>query len=428
MLHPIRQAAWAIGTALKSVATVNPTFMTTADKAEALKELAALEGRLAELRMRVLATAGDVAESTAAKDAGAWLAHQTRGRLEDARAELRLAQALDRRYPVLATALREGDANTAQARVIAGALDRLPGETPDEVVELAEQTLVGHAADFGPLQLSRLGARILEVVAPEVADAAEASRLAAEEQAARRKTRLHVRRVGDGTTRISALIPDAAATRLAVCLEAFTNPSRNHDSDPDDTVAARRDAGDPVARLTYPRRLGEAFVALLEALDPARLPLHAGDATTILITIGLDQLREELGTAEIIGASHVPGTHVDDTLITAAEARRLACRAMLIPAVLGTKSQILDLGRASRLYKPWQRKALLHRDRHCRAEGCTVPGLWCEAHHWNPWHQGGSTDLKDGVLLCHHHHTRAHDPAYHAERLPHGDIRYHRRR
>ena len=33
-----------------------------------------------------------------------------------------------------------------------------------------------------------------------------------------------MRRLGDGTTRISSRVPDAAATRLATYLEAFTNP------------------------------------------------------------------------------------------------------------------------------------------------------------------------------------------------------------
>ena len=113
--------------------------------------------------------------------------------------------------PVLADALRDGAANLAQAQVIVRALDGLPREVPAEVVGLAEERLVGYAAQFGPRQLARLGRRILDVVAPEIADAAEARRLAALEEAAHRKTRLSLRRVGDGTTRLTGLLPDAAA-------------------------------------------------------------------------------------------------------------------------------------------------------------------------------------------------------------------------
>ena len=69
------------------------------------------------------------------------------------------------------------------------------------------------------------------------------------------------------------------------------------------------------------------------------------------------------------------------------------------------------------------------RDRACRAEGCSIPAAWCEAHHAaDPWSSGGRTDLTDGVLLCAHHHHRAHDPTYTTTRLPNGDHRYHRRR
>ena len=108
--------------------------------------------------------------------------------------------------------------------------------------------------------------------------------------------------------------------------------------------------------------------------------------------------------------------------------RRLACAARIIPVVLGGRSEVLDLGRSRRLFSPAQRKAMAVRDRRCRAEGCTVPAAWCEAHHaTNPWARGGSSDLADGVLLCSWHHHRAHDPRYDARRLPQGDYRFHRR-
>ena len=119
-------------------------------------------------------------------------------------------------------------------------------------------------------------------------------------------------------------------------------------------------------------------------------------------------------------------TSTGDTL-TAAEARRLACTAQIIPAVLGGTSEILDLGRTRRLFSPAQRKALAIRDRGCRAEGCDIPAAWSEAHHHQPWSRGGKTDLKDGLLLCSFHHHRTHDPHWHTQRLPGGDVRYTRR-
>jgi hypothetical protein len=166
------------------------------------------------------------------------------------------------------------------------------------------------------------------------------------------------------------------------------------------------------------RRLGQAFGAFLESVDPDRMPLHGGDATTVLVTIDLETLRSRLAGVGMVG----------EEPISAGQARRLACTASIIPVVLGGASVPLDLGRAYRLFSSYQRKAMAVRDRRCRAEGCTVPAAWCEAHHaTNPWIRGGRTDLADGVLLCSWHHHRAHDPRYDARRLGDGDYRFHRR-
>ena len=423
MTHPILVATSVIDEALKTVADTNPAFMATADKASALRELVTLESRMAELRMRILADADDLAAESGARDAAGWLADSTHTRFEDARADLRLAVALDRRWQTLGAALREGRVNTAQASVIVRALDELPDEVPTAVLHRAEAVLIEHAGRFAPKQLARIGRHILTVVAPDLVDEAEGRRLAALEAEGRRRTRLTLRRMGDGTTRVSGLIPDASATRLATCLEAYANPRRDT-ADADPTI-------DPVPRLPYPRRLGEAFCQLIEALDPQRLPVHGGDATTVVVTIPFDSLVADLGTGDFVGTGNVPSDpHTDDRAgesITASQARRLACNARIIPAVLGGASEVLDLGRAQRLFTAAQRRALLIRDRTCRAEGCDIPGTWSEAHHWVAWQAGGDTDLDNGVLLCSHHHHRAHDPHYEAERMGNGDVRFNRR-
>ena len=196
-------------------------------------------------------------EQTAHRDAGSWLATTTRSHPERGRVDQRLAHALDRRYTQVADALTDGLLNVQQAEVITRALDDLPADVPDDVVELAEKALVGHGGDFNPTQLTRIGRHILDVVAPEVADEAEAKRLADLERHARAKTRFSMRRCGDGTTRFSGRLPDNAASRLATYLEAFTNPRKHADG-----VVASDSPGDPVARLAYPRKLGEAFVQL----------------------------------------------------------------------------------------------------------------------------------------------------------------------
>jgi hypothetical protein len=68
------------------------------------------------------------------------------------------------------------------------------------------------------------------------------------------------------------------------------------------------------------------------------------------------------------------------------------------------------------------------RDGQCRAEGCTIPAAWCEAHHLRPWADHGRTDLADGALLCSHHHHLAHDSHYHHTIQADGRLRFRPRR
>ncbi len=120
--------------------------------------------------------------------------------------------------------------------------------------------------------------------------------------------------------------------------------------------------------------------------------------------------------------------HLDTgAVISAAQARRLACEAGLIPVVLGGQSQVLDLGRQTRFHTKAQRIAMGLRDGGCTAQGCDWPPGLCHAHHNIAWSQGGHTTVEDGRLLCPHHHTRAHDPAYETTHLPGGKVAFTRR-
>jgi len=114
-------------------------------------------------------------------------------------------------------------------------------------------------------------------------------------------------------------------------------------------------------------------------------------------------------------------------VISSGEARRLACGAGLIPAVLGGDSRPLDLGHSRRLFSEAQRVALGVAFKTCAADGCQRPYAWCELHHRQPWAHGGRTDLADALPLCHFHHQRIHDPGYHHCTLPDGTIRFHTR-
>jgi hypothetical protein len=402
---PLLAAAHALESALDGAAGSDPCYLSVAEKTELLAALTRAASRVAGLRAEVLAVSGDVAEEWGARSAASVLVVETRTSRREAMRDERIGAALRERWTQVAEGVALGGVTWEQAEVLVHVLDELPDDLDPELRRKAEAHLLAEAGHFDPVALRRLGRHALEVIAPEVADAHAERSLLAEEQRARAVTRLSFRARPDGVTDVFARVPDHVADRLRVYLDAYTSPRR---------VALDSE----VDGLPLSRRRGEAFCALLEHIPAAGLPRHGGAATAVLVTLDLDTLRSGLGLAE---------TSTGD-LVSASEARRLACTAGIVPIVLGAKSEILDLGRTRRLFSSSQRRAMDVRDRTCRAQDCDIPAAWCEAHHAKkPWSQGGRTDLKDGLLLCPFHHHRAHDPAWRSDRMPDGRIRFNRR-
>jgi hypothetical protein len=88
---------------------------------------------------------------------------------------------------------------------------------------------------------------------------------------------------------------------------------------------------------------------------------------------------------------------------------RLACDGELNRYIFGPQSEILDVGRAERIFTRARRSAIIARDRHCRFPGCTAPPVICECHHVRHWARDhGSTSVDTGILLCFHHHNHVH--------------------
>lgn len=402
--HPLVRAVDGMAELADTARESRPTFLTTAEKERVLVATTDLIARLEALRATVLATAHDVAESHGVRAAGAWLAHETRHDPPAGRRWQRLADGLESRWPALAAAYADGSASTAQVQVIGKALDDLPADLDADLRRRAEEHLVAQAAHFAPRDLRVLGRRILDVVAPEIAEAHEARLVEREEQAAWDQASLTHRRLGNGLSRAVVTLPDSVMDRWLTQLHAFASPRR-------------QGAVPPHERVPHPTRLAHAFRSLLERIPVDWLPTHGSTNTAVVVTIDHDKLTQDLATAGL----------TTGTPITAADVRRLACGAGILPAVLDGRSLPLDLGRAKRLFTSSQRQALAVRDRHCRAEGCDVPAAWCEAHHLRAWSRGGRTDLADGLLLCSFHHHRAHDKRYDLTRLPNGDQRFHLR-
>ncbi|WP_235733329.1 HNH endonuclease signature motif containing protein [Mycolicibacterium neoaurum] len=94
--------------------------------------------------------------------------------------------------------------------------------------------------------------------------------------------------------------------------------------------------------------------------------------------------------------------------VSAATAELIACDATLTSVIVDHSGVPLDVGRTERLFTPAIRKALAVRDGGCAHPGCGRPVSWCDAHHIQPWSEGGETSLDNGVLLRRLHHSLIH--------------------
>ncbi len=407
MTHPVLTALAAMEAALDEVAQVEPVYMSVAEKQTALVRSARVRARVEALEMRVLAAADDVARRPATAPPPPGWPPTTRDSRGSVRRRQALAKALDTRWRQVGAALAAGEVNAAQARVIAEALDALPKDLDEALREKAETHLVAEAGRWGPMELARLGARVLEAVAPEQADEAEYQKLLAQERRNQAATKLSFHARGDGSTDIRTRVPDHVANRLKTVSRRLHEPSQQQ---------ARR--GRSACRC---RGAGViAFCALMENLPASGLPQQGGAATVVSVIVDWETLRRDVGDAGMATTS------TGDT-ITADEARRMACQAGIMPFVMSGRSVIHDQGRAKRLFTDALRAALNLLYPECTADGCDIPATWCEAHHKTPWSKGGRTRLVDGTLLCPFHHHRAHDPGWEAVHCANGTTTFHRR-
>ena len=82
----------------------------------------------------------------------------------------------------------------------------------------------------------------------------------------------------------------------------------------------------------------------------------------------------------------------------------------------------VEVGARTRTIPPALRRALNHRDQHCRFPGCGLP--FGEGHHVRHWAQGGPTTLSNLALLCRRHHRAVHEDGYHLDRQPDGALQF----
>ena len=366
--------------------------MTPAETEENLAALAALRSQVHELELRHLQHAErlDLGPGAGATDTASWWANATRQTKRTAKHRAELATLLDRDHAPVRDAMAAGSVSEEQATVIVRGVDALPVEHRRK----AEDHLIDVAPDHDPLALKRLADHILQVVAPDIAEQHELAALERQEALALEKCRFTISDDGHGLCHGRFTLPSHVGAILKQAVQAFHSPKHRHHSG-------------------TPSGMGHAFCEYVTRYPVNQMPQAGGvDATVVVMTMTLENL---LG-------DNTPAMLDTGERLTAAQARKLACEANLVPIVLGGKSEILDQGRARRFHTKAQRIAIAQRDKLCTADGCDWPAAMCHVHHGQPWSKGGKTTVADGRLLCPRHHTYAHSPKYQMKTIPNGRV------
>lgn len=236
-------------------------------------------------------------------------------------------------------------------------LDALPAAD----AEAAEPILVQAARELDPLAVRRLGREIIARVDQDGLEPADADVAGPVNQ-----LDLTVKR--DGRVALRGELDAEAGTLLTALISPLAKPR------PDDVRSIVERQGDALAELVH------------LAANAAVAPMEGGERPHLTVTVSLETLRAGESTS-----------------------RRMACDAQIIPMVLGSKSEPLDIGRATRTIPTAIRRALVQRDTGCAYPGCDRRAGWCDGHHVQSWVDGGPTSLDNLVLLCRSHHRLIHN-------------------
>lgn len=305
-----------------------------------------------------------------------------------AREHVRVAKAL-RRMPAVRAAFAEGRLSYSKVREVTRVVD---------VVDEAQLVELALTATASQLARTVSGFR-----------AAAGTRL---QQTTKRGLTWHTR--DDGMVEVRAVLPPEEG---AVVVAALTAAQDQFGAPPD-----APEAGQVAATPTYSH--ADALLDVARSFVQAAPEDQSGeDRRLVVVHVSADQLSGPgSGSGNVPAGTSTKARTVDPTChvegvgpIEPETARRLACDADLLGAVLDANGDVLTLGRTRRLVSRAQRRALMIRDGMCQFPGCHQT-RHLKAHHRVSWAQGGPTDLDNLVLLCQWHHTAVHEGGMSIER------------
>jgi hypothetical protein len=169
-------------------------------------------------------------------------------------------------------------------------------------------------------------------------------------------------------------LPRLAGETLLSAVDALMPPPATDDSRT--TSQRRADALEDLAR---------------SFLDGSETPLVGGERPHVNVHVDLDAIEGKPG-----------GLHEteDGVVLDADSLRQLMCDSSVSRIVFGPGSEVLDIGRKTRVIPAALRRAVIARDRHCTWPGCNRSPRWCDVHHIISWADGGETVIGNLCLLC----------------------------
>jgi hypothetical protein len=313
----------------------------------------------------------DVTITDTGRATRSWLIEEQLVNPGEASRRMRLARALVV-YPNVDAALSRGRFSREHARVIVAGL----ASVPPAFLEPVEAALIDLADRRTPKELGE------DVEALLVACGVESSSdLAAQKRLAKRG--LTIARTFNGLRSVSGLLTPEVGEALELALSQLSQPAGEED---DRTPAQRRH--DAVGELA------DHF------LSHADLPAVNGERPRIVVTIDYDALVNDLTNAW--------GRLPSGATISPQTARRLACDADLIPAVLNARGDVLDIAVGSRSFSTAVRRAAwLEQGGRCAFPDCRRRTVEC--HHIVWWTRGGASTLDNAAWLCAFHHWLVHE-------------------
>ncbi|WBQ08025.1 HNH endonuclease signature motif containing protein [Kribbella sp. CA-293567] len=271
--------------------------------------------------------------------------------------------------------------SAAHAQTIITTLEKAPPTVPADLLRVAEEQLINAAHHLTPIELRDFGHQVLarlDTDGPEPTNDPY------------REESLNLRPV-DGGIKFNGYLAAENAELLKTQIHRLAKPHKTIDGERDPRSRDKRQA--------------DALTTILEIAAGATATPGIPGVPHLTVTIDFADLQNAAaGAPRATGAT---GELVFGHNLSASAVRRLACEAAVLPIVLGSKSQPLDVGTEQRFVTGAIRRALNKRDKGCVI--CHAPPSNCHAHHLIHWANGGSTSITNLVLVCGAHHTAVHD-------------------